>query len=89
MTWKLRYSEKARKQLAKLDGTQRAILLSWMDKHMDGCADPRAHGKGLTANHSGEWRYRIGDFRVLCEIQDQQLVVLALRLGHRNKIYKR
>jgi mRNA interferase RelE/StbE len=89
MSWKLKYSDKARKQLRKLDATKRAIILSWMDKNIDGCDDPRVHGKGLVENHTGEWRYRIGDFRVLCDIQDDQLVVLAFKVDHRNKVYKR
>lgn len=89
MSWNLNYSDKARKQLRKLGETQRAIVLSWMDKNIDGCEDPRVHGKGLIGDHSGEWRYRIGDYRVLCDIQDDKLVVLAFSLGHRNKIYKR
>lgn len=89
MSWKLKYSDKALKQLRKLDATQRAIILSWMDKSIDGCDDPRIHGKGLVESHTGEWRYRIGDFRVLCDTQDDQLVVLAFKVGHRNKVYKR
>ena len=89
MTWKLEYSSKARKQLLKLDPTQRAIILSWMDKNISGCDDPRVYGKGLTSDHSGEWRYRIGDYRVLCEIQDSKLIVLAFNIAHRNKVYKR
>jgi mRNA interferase RelE/StbE len=89
MNWKLKYSDKARKQLRKLDATQRAIILSWRDKNIDGCDDPRAHGKGLVENHTGEWRYRIGDFRVLCDIRDGRLVVLTLKVDHRSKVYKR
>lgn len=89
MNWKLEYSDKARKQLRKLDATKRAIILSWMDKNIDGCDDPRVHGKGLVENHTGEWRYRIGDFRVLCDIQDDQLVVLAFKVDHRSRVYKR
>lgn len=89
MSWKLEYSNKARKQLRKLEATQRAIILSWMDKNIDGCDNPRVHGKGLVDNHAGEWRYRIGDFRVLCDIRDDQLVVLAFKIDHRSKVYKR
>ena len=61
----------------------------WLTKHVDGCPDPRVHGEGLAADHSGEWRYRIGDYRVLCEIQDSRLVVLALSVGHRRQVYQR
>ena len=89
MSWKLEYSDKARKQLRKLDATTRAIVLSWMDKNIDGCNDPRVHGKGLVGDHAGEWRYRIGDFRVLCDIQDDRLIVLAFKIDHRSKVYKR
>jgi mRNA interferase RelE/StbE len=89
MSWRLHYSDKARKQLQKLDSTKRAIILSWMDKNIDGCENPRNHGKGLVSNHSGEWRYRIGDFRVLCEIKDNRLIVLAFNIEHRSKVYKR
>ena len=53
------------------------------------CEDPRAHGKGLTANLPGRWRYRIGDYRVLCEIRDNDLVVLAIEVGHRCEVYER
>ena len=89
MSWKLEYSDKARKQLQKLDATTRAIILSWMDKNIDECDDPRVHGKGLVGDRAGEWRYRIGDYRVLCDIRDDQLVVLAFKIGHRSKAYKR
>lgn len=89
MSWALAYSERARRQLRKMDPGQRAIVLSWMDKNIDGCDDPRTHGKGLTANRSGQWRYRIGDYRVLCDIVDEKLTVLAIEIGHRSKAYER
>jgi mRNA interferase RelE/StbE len=87
MSWKLEYSKKARKQLHKLNAVQRAIILSWMEKHINGCENPRAYGKGLVGNHAGEWRYRIGDYRVLCEIQNSKLVVLAFSVEHRRSVY--
>lgn len=89
MSWKLQYADKAVKQLRKMDLGQRAIILSWMDRHIDRCENPRAHGKGLTANRSGQWRYRIGDYRVLCDIRDNELIVLALEVAHRNKAYEK
>lgn len=88
MSWELRYSERARKQLSKLDPRTRAILLSWMDKNVNGCDDPRAHGKPLTGNLAGSWRYRVGDYRVLCELRDGELVVLALEVAHRREVYR-
>ena len=58
------------------------------DQNIDGSADPRIHGKGLTSNLSGKWRYRIGDYRVICDIEDDKLIVLALRVAHRREVYK-
>lgn len=89
MSWRLEYSKKALRQLRKMDPRQRAIVLLWMDKNIDGCDDPRIHGKGLTANRSGQWRYRIGAYRVLCELNDEELVVLAIEIGHRSVVYER
>ena len=85
--WRLEFSKRADKQLSKMDPGARRIVVAWLLKNIDGCADPRAHGKGLVANRSGQWRYRVGDYRVLCEIRDNDLVVLAIEIGHRRDIY--
>lgn len=87
--WRLEFSKRADKQLAKMDPGVRRVIVSWLLKNIDGCEDPRAHGKGLVANHSGEWCYRIGDYRVLCEIRDEELVVLAIEVGHRRSVYEK
>ena len=72
-----------------MDAGIRRIIVAWLLKNVDGCDDPpRAHGKGLTGNLSGAWRYRIGDYRVLCGIRDDELVVLALEIGHRREVHK-
>lgn len=89
MSWHVAYSPKAIRQLSKIDAGRRRIILSWIDKNLNGCEDPRAHGKGLTANRSGQWRYRVGDYRVLCEIRDGDTVVLAIGVGHRRDVYDR
>lgn len=86
--WKLEFSKHADKQLSKMDPGIRRVIVSWLLKHIDGCNDPRAYGKGLTSNLSGKWRYRIGDYRVLCEIRDDELIVLAIEIGHRRDVYK-
>lgn len=89
MSWRLEYSKKALRQLRKMDPGQRAIVLLWMDRNIDGCDDPRTHGKGLTANRAGQWRYRVGDYRVLCDLRDDDLVVLTIEVGHRSVVYER
>ena len=66
----------------------RRVIVAWLLKHIDGCDDPRAHGKGLTGDRSGEWRYRIGDYRLICVIEDDKLVILALSIGHRWDVYQ-
>lgn len=60
----------------------------WLNKHIDGCEDPRVTGKGLTANRSGQWRYRIGDYRVLCLLRDEVVTVEVFRIRHRSEAYK-
>ncbi|MDR2108822.1 MAG: type II toxin-antitoxin system RelE/ParE family toxin [Coriobacteriales bacterium] len=88
MTWRLRYSAKADRQLAKLDRNTSRIIVAWLNKNIDGCSDPRSFGKALSANHAGKWRYRMGNWRVLVEIADKELIVLALEVGHRSRVYQ-
>ena len=87
MRYEVQYSERALRELKKMDKYTRQMIYSWIDKNLNGCEDPRQRGKGLTANRSGQWRYRIGDYRLICQIQDAQLVILALSVGHRSTIY--
>ena len=86
--WRLVFSKRAENQLSKTDAGMRRIIVAWPLKNVDGCDDPRAHGKRLAGNLSGAWRYRIGDYRVLCDIRDDELVVLALEIGHRREVHK-
>ncbi|HFR3340750.1 TPA: type II toxin-antitoxin system RelE/ParE family toxin [Streptococcus suis] len=83
----LEYSKKAQKQIMKLDRQIQRLLFAWIDKHLEGTDNPRSNGKGLTGNHANEWRYRIGDYRLICDIQDDKLVILALEFGHRKDVY--
>lgn len=64
------------------------LLRIWILKNIMNCDEPRIHGKGLTANRSGQWRYRIGDYRLINLIDDNQFVILALTMGHRREVYK-
>lgn len=86
--YQVEYSKQAIKDLKKLDKHTRALILAWIDKNLVGCSDPRQHGKGLVANRSGQWRYRVGDYRVLADIQDDKIVILILGVGHRREIYE-
>lgn len=71
-------SERFKKDFRKLDKYTPKMIRSWIDKNLVNCSDPRLHGKGLTANRNGQWRYRIGDYRLICQINDNELIILAL-----------
>ena len=89
MAWTVEVSDYAEKQLRKLDKPIQKRLLDWLEDRIEGCKNPRHFGEPLRGEMAGLWRYRIGDYRVICEIQDKQLVVLALAVGHRREIYLR
>ncbi|MEN8687524.1 MAG: type II toxin-antitoxin system RelE/ParE family toxin [Desulfuromonadales bacterium] len=89
MAWTVEVSDYAEKQLRKLDKLIQKRLLNWLEDRIEGCKNPRHFGEPLRGEMAGLWRYRIGDYRVICEIQDKQLVVLALAVGHRREIYLR
>ena len=88
MAYRVEYSKAALKQLKKMDRFDARLITSWIGKNLEGCENPRAHGKGLTANRSGEWRYRVGDYRILCVIQDDVLLIEIFAIGHGNSVYK-
>jgi len=75
------------KQIRKLDKSVQILILKWIKKHLDGCNDPRATGKGLVANLKGYWRYRIGNYRLIVEIKDKELVIVAISIAHRSEVY--
>ena len=87
--WRLVFSKKADKQLSKMDINTSRIIVSWLLKNIDGCENPRIYGKGLTADYSSAWRFRIGDYRVLCDIQDMKLIILVFNIDHRRTVYKK
>ena len=81
------YSKEALKDLKKLDSSVSRIIYAWLKKNIDGCSDPRVHGKALAANRSGQWRYRVGNYRIICKIEDDKVIVLVLTIGHRSTVY--
>ena len=83
MPYHVEYSDTALKQLKKMDRFDARLITSWIGKNLEGCSDPRIHGKGLTANRSGEWRYRIGNYRALCITEDDRLIIEVFSVGHR------
>lgn len=80
MNYKLIFTEKAKKQLQKLDKHISCLIIGWLEKNIEGRENPKIHGKELTENKSGCWRYRIGNYRAICEIIDNNLIVLVLEI---------
>lgn len=87
MAWTVEIDGFAEKQLRKLDRQTQKRLTDWLLERIEGCKNPRHFGEPLRGDRAGLWRYRVGDFRMICEIQDEKLVVLALAVGHRRKVY--
>lgn len=86
--WKVEYTETALAALRKLDKPVARRIMDYLDAHIVGQDAPRATGKRLQGPLGGLWRYRVGDMRVICQIEDQVLRVLVLRLGKRSDIYR-
>ena len=81
MAWTVEVSEFAERQLRKLDRPVQKRLLDWLDDRIEGCKTPRHFGEPLRGDLTGLWRYRVGDFRIICEIRDERLIVHALTIG--------
>jgi mRNA interferase RelE/StbE len=88
LAWTVEVSDFAERQLRKLDRPVQKRLLDWLCDRLEGCKDPRHFGEPLKGELDGLWRYRIGDYRILCEIRDNRLIVLVLAVGHRREIYR-
>lgn len=89
MAWIVDLDKRAEKELAKLDRPDAQRILNFLYKRVAKRADPRSTGKPLQGTQVGElWRYRVGDYRLICEIQNEALVVLVLRVGHRRDVYR-
>ncbi|QJC22083.1 MULTISPECIES: type II toxin-antitoxin system RelE family toxin [Arcanobacterium] len=86
-TYRVFLTTRARKQLKKMDRFDAKILATWIKNHLEGCSDPRAFGKGLTANRSGEWRYRVGSYRILAFIEDTTITIEIFSIGRCDSIY--
>ena len=76
------------KAFRKLDRSVQIMISKWIHKHLDNCDDPRAFGKGLSGNLKGWWRYRIGNYMLLVEIKDDELVIVAIEISHRSQVYQ-
>lgn len=88
MVWTVEFTDTARRQLRRLDRRMARRVLDYMDAQVATLAEPRDRGKSLTGPMGGLWRYRVGRCRVICDIQDDLLRVLVLRVSGRDRIYR-
>ncbi|MDP2827538.1 MAG: type II toxin-antitoxin system RelE/ParE family toxin [Sulfuricellaceae bacterium] len=88
MVWTIDYTDTAKGQLRKLDKQTARRIVDFMDERVTGQENPRSTGKALTGPLGGLWRYRVGDCRVICDIQDSALLVLVVQVGNRREIYR-
>ena len=88
MVWTIDYADTAKGQLLKLDKQTARRILDFMDERIASLENPRDTGKALTGPLGGLWRYRVGDCRVICDIQDGALRVLVVQVGNRREIYR-
>lgn len=88
MGWTIEYTDTALQQLRKLDQPIARRVLDFMDRRVAPRVDPRSLGKALSGPLGGLWPYRVGDLRVVCEIQDDRVRLLVVRLGNRGSVYR-
>lgn len=84
--WKITYETQPQKFLKKAEKSLQIRILKYLKNILE---NPRIHGKALTGGLNGLWRYRVGDYRIICELRDEELVVLVVEMGHRSEVYKK
>lgn len=89
MAWQIEIRETAQKEIKKLDKQVQAIILRFLRERVAAADDPRQNGKALKGDLGELWRYRVGDYRIICDIQDDIVTVLVLRVRHRKEVYRR
>ncbi len=88
MAWTIRFSKQADKSLRKIDKSIASRILDEL-QDISSLEDPRVRGKNLTGNLSGLWRYRVGNYRIVCDIEDDLMIVLVIDIKHRSEVYRR
>lgn len=87
MAWTINYSDRALKSLRKMDKQNARRIVDFMASRIAIASDPRQSGKPLKGELGEFWRYRVGNYRILCEIRDDELIILAATIGHRREVY--
>ncbi len=87
MKYKVVYEKKAIKSLSKIDKGQQNIILGWIEKNLVATDDPKKHGKALKGNLKEYWRYRVGNYRIVADINNDEIIIIILNVSHRKDIY--
>ena len=88
MSYQVKLTSSFRKSFRKLDFLTQRMISRWIVKNLESTDNPRIHGKALTGDFKGLWRYRIGDYRIIADIRDDELVIVAIDIGHRREVYR-
>jgi mRNA interferase RelE/StbE len=88
LAWTIEFTPSAQRDLIKLGKAAGRDIVQYLEKRLLGTADPRRFGKALRHDRKGLWRYRVGDYRVVCQIEEDRLVVLVVGVGHRREVYR-
>ena len=89
MVWRIDLSDTAKKQLSKLGKTEAKRITTFLRERLGGMEDPRQLGQALKgATYANLWRYRVGDYRIVASIEDEQVCILVVRIGHRREVYR-
>jgi mRNA interferase RelE/StbE len=89
MAWRIDFDPAAQRELGNLDKSVRRRILKFLYERVGKLDDPRKIGERLQGTLSEFWKYRVGDYRIICSLESHRLVVLVLRVGHRREVYKR
>ena len=87
MRYRVLYTRTAVKQLKKMDKTIASFIISYIEEKLVDCSNPRIFGKSLHGNLRDKWRYRVGDYRILAKIDDENIIITVVEIGHRKEIY--
>lgn len=88
LVWTIEISRTAEKQIKKLDRVAQGLIVRFLRERLTPTENPRQWGKPLHGEKQGLWRYRVGDYRLICDIQDQKITVVVLEVGHRKHVYR-
>ncbi len=88
MAWLIKFDPRATKELKKLDSVTQKRIITYLKQKIATQNNPRLFGKGLIGDKQGLWRYRVGDYRIICQLLDEEITVLVIKVGHRQSVYK-